>query len=518
MLGWLQALPKDLIASRPVLSVHYAGVLIDRGRIDGAETHLEDAERWLESSADEHVRPGQRAASPIVVDDAEFGRLPGSIAIYRAALAHLRGDAVSTVSHATRALDLIKPDDHLGQGSAAGLLALSRWTAGDLEGAYGGWVDAMAHLEAAGHVTDAVGCVIAMADIRIDQGRIGDAMRSYERGLRLATTGGAPLRGTADMHVGMSERSYEWNRLDAAAQHLVASKALGEHLGLRQNPYRWCVAMARLRAAEGDHAGAIALLDDAERVYVSDFYPRVRPIAALRARIWIDQGRWAEARDWARSEGISTEDKMDYVRAFEHLTLARLMLAESSGDRRGPMLAATTALLERLLESALDGRRMGHAIEALLLQSLAHQLRGDIAAAHGPLVRALGLAEPEGYVRTFLDAGPPMAALLASLRGHEAESSYARVIVAAFNVGARPSGEPRSISQGLIDPLSVRELEVLGLLATDLDGPGIARQLVVSLSTIRSHTKAIYAKLGVSSRRAAVRRGEEMELLSPRRR
>jgi LuxR family transcriptional regulator, maltose regulon positive regulatory protein len=514
MLGWLRALPKHLIASRPVLSVHYAGALIDRGQIGGAEALLEDAERWLESTTDQRARPGERVASPIVTDDAEFRRLPGSIAIYRAALAHLRGDAISTVSHANQALDLVNPDDHLSLGSAAGLLALSRWAAGDLEGAYGGWRDAMAHLEAAGHVTDAVGCLIAMADIRIDQGRLGDAMRSYERGLRLATIGGAPLRGTADMHVGMSERAYEWDRLDDAAQHLVTSKDLGEHLGLRQNPYRWRVAMARLRAAEGDQAGAIALLDDAERVYVSDFYPRVRPIAALRARIWIDQGRLAEARDWARSEGLSADGDLDYVRAFEHLTLARLMIAESRADQRGQILAAASALLDRLLPSALDGQRIGHVIEVLLMQALAHQLRGDIPAAHRLLVTALGLAEPEGYIRTFLDTGPPMAALFGSLPKPEA-SSYVRTVVAAFDVGEQPSGAPRSIGHGLIDPLSNRELEVLGLLRTDLDGPSIARHLVVSLSTIRSHTKAIYAKLGVSSRRAAIRRGEELGLLPP---
>jgi LuxR family maltose regulon positive regulatory protein len=518
MLEWLQALPDDLIASRPVLSVHYAGVLIDRGRIQGAERRLSDAERWLETSADLAARPGPPAPAPIASDDLELRRLPGSIAVYRAALALLRGDTEATVSHATHALDLIEPDDHLGRGSAAGLVALSRWAAGDLDGAYGGWTEAMAHLEAAGHVADAVGCVIALADILIDQGRIRDAMHAYERGLRLATKDRATLRGAADMHVGMSERSYEWNRLDAAAQHLVTSKDLGEHLGLRQNPYRWCVAMARVRAAEGDQVGALALLDDAERVYVSDFYPRVRPIAALRARIWVDQGRLAEAREWARNEGVSAHDEVDYVRAFAHLTLVRLMLAESQDDHRGHLLGAASGLLDRLLESALHGRRTGHVIEVLLLQARAHQLRGDLAAAHGPLVRALELAEPEGYIRTFLDAGPPIAVLLASLRSHDAESAYSRVIVAAFNVGARAGDERLSIDQGLIDPLSARELEVLRLLATDLDGPGIARQLVISLSTIRSHTKAIYAKLGVSSRRAAVRRGEELELLPPRRR
>ncbi len=204
---------------------------------------------------------------------------------------------------------------------------------------------------------------------------------------------------------------------------------------------------------------------------------------------------------------------MTYLRAFDHLTLARLMLASTS-DQRDPTIGTVLALLDRLLEAATAGGRTGQTIEILLVQALAHRRRGDVAAAQGPLRRALALAEPEGYVRTFVEAGRPMADLLAAVRGPEA--SYAAVIGAAFHGPARPRVGPRSVDQDLLDPLSARELEVLRLLATDLDGPGIARHLVISVSTIRSHTKAIYAKLGVSTRRAAVRRGEELELLSRR--
>jgi LuxR family maltose regulon positive regulatory protein len=312
------------------------------------------------------------------------------------------------------------------------------------------------------------------------------------------------------MHVGMSERFLERDDLDAAEQHLVISKEMGEHLGSRQNPYRWCVAMARIRAAEGDPAGALALLDDAERLYVADFYPKVRPIAALRARVWIDQERLSEARGWVRAEGLSAEDDLAYDRTFEHVTLARLLLAESRRVGAGESPSATLALLDRLLEAAVAGGRMGAAIEILVLQALTHQLRRDVEAALIPLRRALDLAGAEGYVRVFLDEGPPMAVLLESLRDRAISSSYVHELLAAF--GRDMNGSP--VSQDLVEPLSGREHEVLRLLATDLDGPEIARELVVSLSTIRSHTKAIYAKLGVTNRRAAVRRGEELDLLS----
>jgi LuxR family maltose regulon positive regulatory protein len=511
MLGWLRALPDELIASRPVLSVHYAGLLLDSGQLEGAEARLRDAELWLNRTADADGRRRAASGARIVADEAEVRRLPGAIAVYRAAQAHLRGDVASTMAYAARALELVGHDDHLGRGSAAGLLALAHWTNGALEAAHDAWADAMTSLEAAGHLADAVSCAIALADIRIEQGRLREAMVTYERGLHLATEHrSTAVRGSADMHVGMSGRFLERDGLDAAVQHLVISKELGEHLGSRQNPYRWCVAMAGIRAVEGDPAGALALLDEADRLYVADFYPRVRPIAALRTRVWIDQGRLGEGRGWVRAEGLSADDDLDYVHAFEHVTLVRLLLAESRRDPAGQSLNAAMSLLDRLLESAVAGGRMGGVIEILVLQALAHQVRGDVEAALVPLGRALTLAEPEGYVRVFLDEGRPMAALFESMHDRGVSSSYVDELLESF--GRRVARYP--INQDLVEPLSGRELEVLQLLATELDGPGIARQLVVSLSTVRSHTKAIYAKLGVTSRRAAVRRGEELDLLS----
>jgi ATP/maltotriose-dependent transcriptional regulator MalT len=191
VLGWLEALPDELIARRPVLSVNFAGELLDRGRLEGAEAHLVAAEQWLATPADGEDGPERDSSAPVVVDVAEFRRLPGRIAIYRTAQAHLNGDIAGTMTTAQSALELLDADDHLGRGSAAGLLALAFWTRGDLDAAHRYWTDAMARLQKAGHVADAVGCAIALADIRIAQGRDRDAMSTYERGLRLATEHGA---------------------------------------------------------------------------------------------------------------------------------------------------------------------------------------------------------------------------------------------------------------------------------------------------------------------------------------
>ena len=508
VLGWLQALPSDVVKYRPVLSVHYAGTLLLSGELEGVETRLRDAEWWLDT-APEGPRPS--TAEMVVVDEEELRGLPCLIATYRAACALVVGDVANTMRYARLALKLAPGDDHLRQGPPAGLLALAYWWSGDLEDAHRSYVDCAANLEKAGYISDVIGCAISLADIRIAQGRLREAMSTYERGLQRATAQGAPvLRGAADMHVGMSELFLERDDLDAARQHLVMSRESGEHAGLEQNAYRSRVATARFRMAEGDLDGALDLLDEAERQYLSLYLPDVRPIAALRARVWVVQGKLAEASAWARERGLSPEDDLTYLREFEHITLARMLLARPTRDRADDSLRAAVELLGRLLGAADEGQRNGSVIEILILQALAHQMRGDIAAALGPLERALTMAEPEGYVRTFLDEGPPMATLLEAAARRDIGPAYVRRLRAA---DGQTGGSTRP-NQALVEPLSERELEVLRLLSTDLSGPDIARELVVSLHTVRSHTKNVYAKLGVNDRRAAVRRAGELDLLS----
>jgi LuxR family maltose regulon positive regulatory protein len=295
-----------------------------------------------------------------------------------------------------------------------------------------------------------------------------------------------------------------------ASQHLLQSAELGEENGLPQNRYRSRVAMAAIRQAEGDLDAALELLTEAERLYVGDFSPDVRPVAALKARVWIAQGRLSEASDWARERGLSAVDELSYLHEFEHTTLARLLLADGTRDRSDGAIRTAAGLLERLLAAAVEGERNGSAIEILVLLTLVRHASDDAAGALRSLDRALELAEPEGYVRVFVDEGPRMATLL-KLAGKQPNApGHVRRLLAA---GVATRGQT-PVEQTLIEPLSERELEVLRLLESDLDGPGMARELTVSLATVRTHTRNIYAKLGVNSRRAAVRRAAELGLLS----
>ena len=507
--GWLKTLPEELVRVRPVLSVGLAGAMLAGGDFEGVETRLRDAERWLGPPTG--IRPGSPASSAqmVVVDGEEFRRLPAIIELYRAALALTRGDVPGTVMHAGRAIERSPEEEHLGRASAAGLLGLAFWASGDLEAGHSAYAECMAGLRRAGHIADTFGCAIALADIRRAQGRLGEAMRTYEQALQRASEPGGPvLRGAADMYVGLSELHRERNDLRAATQNLLRSQELGEHMGLPQNRYRWRVAMARIRQAEGNLIGALDLLNEAERLYVSDYFPNVRPVPAVRARVLVAQGELGAALGWAREQGLSVEDDLSYLHEFEHITLARVLLARDAAEPAGSDIQGVTRLLECLLRAAEEGQRTGSVIEILVVQALAYQARDDIPAALASVHRAVTLAEPEGYVRIFADEGPPLASLLGAVAKRGAAPGYVRQLLAA----ASKTGDSTPASQGLIEPLSARELDVLRLLGTDLDGPEIARELIVSLNTLRTHTRNIYAKLGVNSRRAAVRRARELGL------
>ena len=224
----------------------------------------------------------------------------------------------------------------------------------------------------------------------------------------------------------------------------------------------------------------------------------------------IAAARLPEAWEWARQRGLAASDELDYLNEFEHTVLARLMVAQGSQDGAADTIREAEALTDRLLTGAEDGGRSGAVIEIRIVQGLARQALGDETGALGALERALEIADPEGYRRVFLDEGPPMQDLLRRAAARRiAPAAVSRLLAGTPIMAAQPGA-----AQPLLEPLSERELEVLRMLQSELDGPDIARALFVSLNTLRTHTKNIYAKLGVSSRRAAVRRASELDLLA----
>ncbi|HET9853014.1 MAG TPA: LuxR C-terminal-related transcriptional regulator [Candidatus Limnocylindrales bacterium] len=492
---WIGALPREVVARRPVLAVGYAGSILSLNQWDRVDELLDMAERLL-------ADPNR-----IVVDTTELESLPAMIELYRGAHAKIRGDLDANIRHARRVLDLVG-EGELGRGGAETMIGLAYWELGDLEAGYEWYSKGMASLERAGFIADVVGAGMIGADIRMAEGRLGEAERIYAGGLAVAMRSEPPLRGAVDMHTGLAAIAYERGRFAEADAHLAAGRRLGPELAFPRDPCRSRIIAARLLQARGDLDAALPLLDEAERLYLAEFNPDTRPVAAIRARLLVGHGRHAEARAWAQRAGVAPTDELTYLREYAHLTLARLLVAEAA-DATAAQLPIALDLLDRLLDAAERGGRDGSKLEILVVQALARQAAHDRDGSMASLDAAVELAAPEGYVRTFLDEGPAMTRLLkAAARRSHAHAYLSELVRAA---GTDASGPPPR--QGPVDALSERELEVLRLLRGDLDGPELANELVVSLNTLRTHTKNIYAKLGVSSRRAAVRRAEELGLL-----
>ena len=171
--------------------------------------------------------------------------------------------------------------------------------------------------------------------------------------------------------------------------------------------------------------------------------------------------------------------------------------------------ASALAVLKQVLQEAEAKDWPDRRLEALVLQALAYQAHGDREQAMQTLAEALALGEAGDFIRIFVDEGPPMAVLLQGVAKRGDDSAYLRKLLGAF--GKNEVKTP--VSTILVEPLTGRELDVLRLLATYLTGPEIARELMVSLNTMRTHTKNIYNKLGVNNRQEAVRRAKELELL-----
>jgi LuxR family transcriptional regulator, maltose regulon positive regulatory protein len=519
LLAWVQSLPEPVVRRSPTLSILSGWSLMMSGDLDGAESRLDDAEAALAAGAHDQ---GLAAAW---ADTEDLRAAPATVSVYRASLAQARGDVAGTVRHARRALELARPEDHFVRGAGAGFLGLAAWAAGKVQEGLSTFAEAVHSLHAAGNLVDELDTTVVLADMWVASGRHSRARRLCEQALQAATEGGHPyLRAAADLHVAVAELDRELDELASAEAHLDTARVLGERTSITENRHRWFVAMSQVRAARGDYEAAMSLLDEAEALYRHGFYPDIRPIAAMKARVQIVAGELATACAWAEERGVSVGDDAEFLREYEHLTLARLHLAQHRAEHRSDpagsaSVAAVLGLLDRLHTAAADAGRAGSMLEILALQALAHHADGDLPSALAALSRSLGEApEPEGYVRLYLDEGAPMLALLdqaasatdliADAEDDEAVRGRARRLLERAQTVERAESSP-----SLVEPLSHRELDVLRLLDSELTGPEIARELYITVNTLRTHTKHIFTKLDARTRAGAVHRARERGLL-----
>jgi LuxR family maltose regulon positive regulatory protein len=511
---WLAALPAELTRSRPRLGLAQLWMAVLSGHMETAGIALEATESASADAAQEPFEPSVGDAASLLAN------IPASVAIGKAWLAYLRGDADGTAAFASQARSELADSDTMLTFFYRLEFALADWLGGRLDDAERGVASTIAGLRAAGERGLAIAACAILGHIQVAQGRLDAALGTYHMALEIATGPGRPAPPSAGIaYVDMAGVEYQRSELDAAFRHVTEGIAL-----LRPASYTSPIAtglatLAWIRQARGDAAGALEAIGEAEQVAPSPAVAGLtNTLPAQRARLLLAQGDAAAAARWAQQRGLDADDEPGYPQEREYLVLARVLLAQ---DRPGRALVP----LERLLHAALSQDRIGSVIEIQALRALALAASHDEPAAVAALAEAVTLACPRGYVRVFADEGAPMRALLGRvIAAQRAEPSTARRmppgclarIVQAFDTdpGVPGSGQLAVPAvPGLVDQLTSRELEVLAMLAAGTPNQVIAEELFVTLFTVKKHVSHILAKLGAANRTEAVARARELGLI-----
>ncbi|HVH22345.1 MAG TPA: helix-turn-helix transcriptional regulator, partial [Pseudonocardia sp.] len=400
LVSWLSALPAVEIHRRPVLTLGQAYVTLMTGRLDEVEPLLTTAEQALAGADDQSYQPS------IGRPDSVLANVPAAIAIARADLARLRGEASREHTFAHAAIGYLTEQDELLSTVARYQVAFADWLAGRLGSAERGLAELFAERLASERQDLALRAAFDLGGVQQAQGRLGAAQRTYQRGLAAAHTGGPPALGMA--HVGLAEVSFERDERIAATEHVTIGIEYCRRLAYVPALAAGLLTLARIRQADGDPVGARAALDEAERAMPQAMVDLRTPLPALRARMALAEGHLGEAARWVHDRGLGVDDDPVYPREPEYRVLARVLLAEQKPAR-------ALELLERWRALAVAQGRVGSVLRLRVLAALAHEAAGDQPAALAALAEAIWLAAPEGYLRVFLDERDALAALLREL-------------------------------------------------------------------------------------------------------
>jgi LuxR family maltose regulon positive regulatory protein len=445
------------------------------------------------------------AESQLLAGDLQH--LEGEAAAVRAYVASAKGDVPLTIKFAHQALELLPEEKWFARGSVSLSLGIAYQSTGELAAANRALSEAIKFSRATERTHLRMVATAILGHVQEMQGLLRQAVETHREVLRLASDqGGRPVPFAGIAYVGLAEVLYAWNDLDGAMRSAMEGIDLSGQGGFFTNAYALAghAILARVQQAWGNVDGALDEIQKAQRLAQSyDYAYVVALVAEQRVRLWVARGNMGAASQWAREHRLSPVDELNSGREVEQMAVARVLTAEG---RPGEALR----LLALLLEAAEATGRMGSVIKILVLQALALQAQGEMDQALSALERVLSLAEPQGFVRTFVDEGEPMARLLRRALTLGMAPNYVSRLLAAFGETAEP---PPAIAQPLIEPLSERELEVLRLIVAGLSNREIAQELVIAVSTVKSHVNHIYGKLGVKNRIQAVARAQDLGLL-----
>jgi LuxR family maltose regulon positive regulatory protein len=527
IMRWVDALPEKLVQARPWLCVYYAWAL----RLTGGQSEaVERCVREAELALHEQEPP---------LSENEARAVLGHVAGIRAYQALYREDIPQTIELARQALESL-PVATFERGLTAMALGWASRFDGDLWGSNQAFMEAETASSASGNTYGSISARCRMAHTEALAGNLKQAAKVCEEVLEAATGADGrylPVAGYALIVLGGVYR--EWNSLDAAANHLVQGIDFCAQVGSLFDQVVGHTVLARVRQSLQDLQGADTALRSAERLSrkMKGYTFAQRWVEDGQVRLWSAQNRITEIARWLQETDLSVEGSVGFVRELEHIILARALVVLGRAQAGERHLDNALDLLRRLLEVAESRGWMGKAIEIQVLQALAHQGRDDTDEALIALDCALSIGEPEGYVRTFMDEGAPMARLLSEAIARGIAPHYARWLLTAVGdttfdetpalpipsaaEGSPPESEMMKDEStasthrapSFVEDLSERELEVLRLIAEGLSNREIAERLFLALSTVKVHTRNIYGKLDVHNRTQAVTRARELGML-----
>jgi LuxR family maltose regulon positive regulatory protein len=478
ILGWIAVLPHHIVRANPKLGVLHAWAMAKSGDLDGAERSLQEF-------------------------DGDSFR--GEATAVRAYIAGVRGDLSQAVELSQRALALLPAENLVVRAIVTQNLGVAYHWSGDPAAAIRALTEAVALSRAAGQSFQTLTAMAILGRAYEMQAALRQAMEIYQEALELGTGADRrPAPFACMAYVGMAGILCEWNDLDAAKQSALEGIRLSELGGFVAYQVFGHTLLARVCEAQGDRGSALEQIEQAERLDQRSDYALVTALATeLRVRLWLAQGDRLAAARWAQERPLQPAEELDAASEIEQTAVARTLIAQ---DRTEEALS----LLASLLEAAQAAGRMAHVIKIRALQALAFQAQGNDVRALSALEQALSLAAPEGYVRTFVDEGEAMARLLRRALTEGITVDYAARLLAAFGESPQ-SASPAA--QALVEPLTEREMEVLRLIAAGLSNREIGDELVVAVSTVKSHINHIYGKLDVKNRTQAVARARTLGLL-----
>jgi LuxR family maltose regulon positive regulatory protein len=508
LLGWLNRLSEEQLSAMPQIGIFHSWILHTTGREQAAEKRLQMVERALTSIAD-GVSPGE--LNRIIHLDTV--QLKSRASVVRARLAFRKGAIPNIIKFSRRALESLPENDLAWRGMAAMALGDSYVVSGDMNPAKEAYSEAIRISEKGDNVYSVLYPSCKLGIILEYLGKLHQAEALYRELMTLVNSSGMSQSVmTGLLYALWSEILCHWNDIDNAFRFASRGVELSEHENDVANLAWIHNALAKVLFARGDLTRAKETILKLGKIAGESNVPPwiASTTAAWRARIWLTEGNLDAAQQWIQERLLNLDDELQFAREAEHIVFARILVAQ--GD-----LQDAINLLERLTKKAEAGDRITRRIEMSLVLALALEARGDKDKAMTALERTLTLAEPEGFVRIFVDEGPPMARLLYEALSRGIAPDYIRRLLAAFPMieseqASPPDAEPPE--SDLIEPLSERELEVLALIAEGLTNREVASRLFLSLHTVKAHTHNIYGKLGVHNRTQAVGRARALGVLA----